>query len=188
MLNAERASGDSQQPYLRNANVHWYEIDTEDMATMTFEPDERLRYGVQAGDLLVCEGGAGVAEAAVWDGRISTCFYQKSLHRVRARSYVPVEWLMYWMRYAKAIGIFDADGNVATIPHLTGEQLAEHRIPIPEDGHRRVAELSSEIAAIRETQRKMASADALLAERRQALITAAVSGQLDVTTARGVAV
>jgi type I restriction enzyme, S subunit len=82
---------------------------------------------------------------------------------------------MYWLRYAKAIGIFDADNNKATIPHLTGEKLVESRIPIPEDGHRRVAELASEIAAIRETQRKMEAANALLAERKQALITAAVT-------------
>ena len=180
MLNAERSSGENQQPYLRNANVHWYEIDTEDVATMTFEPDEIRRYSVQSGDLLVCEGGAGVAEAAVWDGRIPTCFYQKSLHRVRARSHVPVEWLMYWLRYSKAIGVFDADGNIATIPHLTGEQLTEYKIPIPEDGQRRVSQLSGEIRAIRETQRKMEATSAILAERRQALITAAVTGGITV--------
>jgi type I restriction enzyme S subunit len=180
MLNAERSAGYNQKPYLRNANVHWYEINTEDMATMTFEADEGLRYGVRPGDLLVCEGGAGVAEAAVWDGRISTCFYQKSLHRVRARGPVPVEWLMYWLRYAKAIGVFDAEGNIATIPHLTGEQLTEYKIPIPEDGQRRVTELSENIAAIRKTQRTMMATDALLAERRQALITAAVTGGITV--------
>jgi type I restriction enzyme, S subunit len=185
MLNADRSSGGSQGPYLRNANIHWYEIGTEDLATMTFEPDERRRYSVHEGDLLVCEGGAGVAEAAVWDGRLSPCFYQKSLHRVRARHQVPVEWLMYWLRFAKAVGVFNADGNVATIPHLTGEQLAEYRIPIPPDGSARVAELNSEIAAIRRAQKEMSSANALLAERRQALITAAVTGQIDVTTARG---
>lgn len=187
MLNTERASGEAQQSYLRNANVHWYEIDTEDLASMVFEPDERSRYSVRAGDLLVCEGGAGVAEAAVWDGRTSTCFYQKSLHRVRAAKDVPVEWLMYWLRYAKFAGVFNADGNLSTIPHLTGEQLAEYRIPIPSDGHRRVSELGSQVAAIRYTQVQIASANALLAERRQALITAAVTGQVDVTTARGVA-
>lgn len=186
MLNAVRASGEDQQPYLRNANVHWYEIDTEDLALMTFEPDERKRYGVRVGDLLVCEGGAGVAEAAVWDGRTSTCFYQKSLHRVRAANNVPVEWLMYWLRYAKAAGVFNADGNLATIPHLTGEQLAEYRIPIPPDGHRRVAELSSQIESIRKAQAEIESGNALLTERRQALVTAAVTGQLNVTTARGV--
>jgi type I restriction enzyme S subunit len=188
MLNAERASGEGQQLYLRNANVHWYEIDTEDLATMAFEPEEKVRYGLRPGDLLVCEGGAGVAEAAVWDGRISTCFYQKSLHRVRAASHVPVEWLMYWLRYAKTVGVFNADGNLATIPHLTGEQLAEYRIPIPRDGDKRVAEMESEIAAIRKTQAEMKSANALLGERRQALITAAVTGQIDVTTAQGVAI
>lgn len=188
MLSAERAAGDNQRPYLRNANVHWYEIDTSDVATMDFRPDERLRYGIRPGDLLVCEGGAGVAEAAVWDGRIPACFYQKSLHRVRARRQVPVEWLMYWLRYANEIGVFSAEGNLATIPHLTGEQLAEHRIPIPEDGSRQVIEIASEIAAIREAQRKMKAVNGLLAERRQALITVAVTGQIDVTTAGGVAV
>lgn len=181
MLNPERASGNSQQPYLRHANIHWYEINTEDLATMTFEPHERRRYSIQSGDLLINEGGAGgTAEAAVWDGRISTCFYQKSLHRARARSHLPVEWLMYWLRFAKASGVFDTDNDKATIPHLTGEQLAESRIPIPEDGHRHVAELASEISTIRETQRKMASANALLAERRRALITAAVTGGITI--------
>ncbi len=87
---------------------------------------------------------------------------------------------MYWLRYAKAIGVFDANGNVSTIPHLTGEQLAEYRIPIPNDGHRRAAKLKSEIAAIRESQRKMVSANELLVERKQALITAAVTGGITV--------
>jgi type I restriction enzyme S subunit len=185
MLNAERATGDDQQPYLRNANVHWYEIETDDMASMTFDASERARYGVQVGDLLVCEGGAGVAEAAVWDGRIANCFYQKSLHRVRARREIPVEWLMHWLRFAKSAGVFEADGNIATIPHLTGEQLAEYRIPIPPDGSHRVEELGSGISDIRETIRAMHAGNDLLAERGQALITAAVTGQIDVTTARG---
>jgi type I restriction enzyme, S subunit len=179
MLNAERASGDNQQPYLRNANIQWYEINTDDVATMSFEPDEQDRYGLRPGDLLVCEGGY-VGQSAVWDGRIPKCYFQKSLHRVRSRSQIPVEWLMYWLRYAKAIGVFEANGNVATIAHLTGEQLAQYRIPIPEDGQRRVAEIGAEIAAIRETQRRVEAANGVLAERRQALITAAVTGGITV--------
>ena len=87
---------------------------------------------------------------------------------------------MYWLRYSKAIGVFDADGNIATIPHLTGEQLTEYKIPIPEEGQRHVAELAAEVTAIRETLRKMEAANAVLAERRQALITAAVTGGITV--------
>ncbi|MFE7558522.1 restriction endonuclease subunit S [Kitasatospora sp. NPDC057500] len=184
MLNAERAAGDRQRPYLRNANVHWYGIDTSDMATMSFDVSEVRRYSVEPGDLLVCEGGAGVAEAAVWNGEISECYYQKSLHRVRQSGSVPVEWLMYWLRLAKHVGVFAADGNIATIPHLTGEQLREYRIPIPPDGDRRVAKLNREVHELMSAINRLDHAEALLAERRQALITAAVTGQLDVTTAR----
>jgi type I restriction enzyme S subunit len=179
MLNPERASGNNQQPYLRNANIQWYEINTDDMATMSFERDEWVRYGLQPGDLLVCEGGY-VGQSAVWDGRMPECYFQKSLHRVRPRSHVPVEWLMYWLRYAKAIGVFEANGNVATIAHLTGEQLAQYRIPIPEDGQRRVAALNADIASVHDTKRKMEAANAVLVERRQALITAAVTGGISV--------
>ncbi|MGW0495615.1 restriction endonuclease subunit S [Streptomyces sp. NPDC003007] len=184
MLNAERATGDRQRPYLRNANIHWYEIDVSDMATMSFDASETRRYSVAPGDLLVCEGGAGVAEAAVWNGEISDCYYQKSLHRVRRAGPVPVEWLMYWLRLAKHVGVFQADGNIATIPHLTGEQLREYRIPIPPDGDLRVAALNREVSDLLSLVGRLDQAQALLAARRQVLITAAVTGQLDVTTAR----
>ncbi|MEV0777560.1 restriction endonuclease subunit S [Streptomyces sp. NPDC050428] len=185
MLNAERASGPDQRPYLRNANVHWYTIETDDLATMDFSADEVSRYSARQGDLLVCEGGAGVAEAAVWDGRLQECYFQKSLHRVRRAGPVPVEWLMYWLRLAKACGVFEAEGNIATIPHLTGEQLRQYRIPIPIDGDSLVKRTGEEIARLTSVRTKLRQAQTLLAERRQALITAAVTGQFDVSTASG---
>ncbi|WP_330247282.1 hypothetical protein OHA33_34000 [Streptomyces sp. NBC_00562] len=185
MLNADRASGMNQRPYLRNANVHWYEIDTSDMAAMSFEADEVNRYSVSPGDLLVCEGGAGVAEAAVWDGRIEECYFQKSLHRIRKSSALPVEWLMYWLRFAKSCGVFDAGGNLATIPHLTGEQLRQYRIPIPTEGQELVRNTGRSIDYMAKVRRTLGQAQSLFAERRQALITAAVTDQFDVSAASG---
>jgi type I restriction enzyme S subunit len=185
MLNPGRSAGGNQAPYLRNANVHWYEIDTDDMATMAFEPSELQRYSVRPGDLLVCEGGAGVAEAAVWDGRIERCYFQKSLHRVRQVRDVPVEWLMYWLRLCKHVGQFDAEGNLSTIPHLTGEQLRALRLPIPPDPNMQVSFLNDEVRDLGVIRAKLRRADGLLAERRRALITAAVTGQFEVTTGRG---
>ncbi|WP_103545090.1 restriction endonuclease subunit S [Streptomyces sp. SM1] len=185
MLNPDRATGQSQRPYLRNANVHWYEINTSDMATMHFEVDEAQRYSLRCGDLLVCEGGAGVAEAAVWDGRITECYFQKSLHRVRQAGSAPVEWLMYWLRFAKSCGVFSADGNIATIPHLTGEQLRQYRIPVPNDGQVIVANASRAIRDMSMMRNQLTQAQKLVAERRQALITAALTGQFDVSTASG---
>ncbi|MFD9162562.1 restriction endonuclease subunit S [Streptomyces sp. NPDC059558] len=186
MLNTERTSGDHLKPYLRNANIGWYSINTSHLAVMNFPPNERRRYRVRAGDLLVCEGGAGVAEAAVWDAPGVEVFYQKSLHRVRARQDVPVEWLMYWLRIAKHMGLFASEGNIATIPHLTGEQLRESRIPVPPDSRDRVRKISAAVEHIHRLIKILQSADQLLNENRKALITAAVTGQIDVTTARGV--
>jgi len=185
--NPDRAGGKHPRPYLRNANVHWFEISTDDLAVMSFEPHERERYGLRSGDLLVCEGGAGVAEAAVWRGEIEECYYQKSLHRVRANAYLPVEWLMFWLRVAKVSGVFESEGNLATIPHLTGEQLRESRIPVCPPGEGLLTNLVRDLdrgSVLRSLQKQSAE---LLRERRQALITAAVTGQFDVTTARSVA-
>jgi len=185
MLNADRAAGKNQKPYLRNANVHWYEIDTSDIATMSFSSEEVKRYSILPGDLMVCEGGAGVAEAAVWDGQIEECYFQKSLHRVRRSGSVPVEWLMYWLRFAKSCGVFEAEGNIATIPHLTGEQLRQYRIPIPVNGDELVQKTKKLIKAMTGVRAALTQAQTLLAERRQTLITAAVTGQFDVSTASG---
>ena len=62
------------------------------------------------------------------------------------------------------------------------------RIPLPEfiEQERIVAEIRSSNATIDSAVDTVDRQLALLAERRQALITAAVTGQIDVTTARGV--
>lgn len=184
MLNEERATAPGQRVYLRNANVHWFEISTENLASMSFEPQERERYRLRSGDLLVCEGGAGVAEAAVWRGQVQECYYQKSLHRVRAVTHLPVEWLMVWLRLAKVSGVFESQGNLATIPHLTGEQLRESRIPIPPDAGPLLVALSDSLAKTARAKARLVASVRLLAERKQALIAAAVTGQLDVTIVR----
>lgn len=183
MLNPERAAGAYPRPYLRNANVHWFDIDVSDVAMMSFEPGERVRYQVLPGDLLVCEGGAGVAEAAVWRGEIAECYFQKSLHRIRARAHLPAEWLMYWLRLAKASGVFESDGNLATIPHLTGEQLREYKIPIPPPGEVPLAALQASLDANARLRFLVRVSVDRLDELKRSLITAAVTGEFEVATA-----
>lgn len=78
-----------QVPYLRNVNVQWGRIDTSDLYTMELADNERERFRVRAGDLLVCEGGE-VGRAAIWNGREEYLAYQKALHRVRSRGAVQV--------------------------------------------------------------------------------------------------
>ena len=94
---------------------------------------------------------------------------------------------MYWLRLAKASGVFAADGNLATIPHLTCEQLREYRIPVPPIGEPVLRELPRRLLQVTRQVTLLHRSTDLLRERRDAVITAAVTGQLDVTTGRGAA-
>lgn len=188
MLAPERVKGLYERPYLRNTNVQWDRVDTEDLKTMNFPPAERERYSVRRGDLLVCEGG-DIGRAAIWDGSIGEIYYQKALHRVRPRGATGVRWLLYVLRAATRLGVFSAEGGLSTIAHLTAEQLRAHRIPIPtkEAEKRLVTALDERAAHSRDAEALIGKRLLLLQERKQALITAAVTGQFDVTTARAVA-
>ncbi|MEU5790383.1 hypothetical protein ABZ754_22000 [Micromonospora purpureochromogenes] len=187
MLNQQRLRGEYLRPYLRNTNVQWDRIDVEDLFQMDFPPHERSRYEVRPGDLLICEGGQP-GRSAIWGGSISEIYYQKALHRARSRGRSSVRWLFYCLRIATALDVFTVEGNTTTIGHLTGEQLRAHRFPFPDRPiqDRIVRELDDAAQITRQTTDLLNRQVRLLIERRQALITAAVTGQVDVTTMRGV--
>lgn len=186
MLNPARAQGEYMRPYLRVANVQWGKISTEDLLQMDFPPDERRRYELRAGDLLVCEGGSWPGRAAIWDGSVEEIYYQKALHRLRPTGSSLTGWLYYCLMAAERLNVFAVQGNTSTMTHLTREQLRPQRFPFPGIERQRSAVVELDIAAKAddELRQVLAKQLSLLGERRQALITAAVTGQLDVTTAR----
>jgi type I restriction enzyme S subunit len=126
MLDAEKNRG-VLRPYLRNTNVQWGKIDLGDIKQMRIEDDERARYGVEPGDLLVCEGGEP-GRCAVWREN-REMYVQKALHRVRPRNGVSPDYLRWFLRYAVDSGALESFLTGSTIKHLPGRQLA--RIPVP---------------------------------------------------------
>ncbi|MGA3525747.1 restriction endonuclease subunit S [Melissospora conviva] len=189
MLNQERARGKNLKPYLRNTNVQWDYITVDDLLMMDFPPKEQDRYRVLPGDLLVCEGGEP-GRAAIWNGEVAEIYYQKALHRVRPRGYSSSRWLFYCLRAATALNVFAVEGNTTTIAHLTGEQMRAHRLPFPaRDTQDRIAGLLDDLSAQHYmTKETLSRQQRLLNERRQVLITAAVTGQIDVSTMSGQAI
>lgn len=179
MLDERRMTRESPRKYLRNVNVQWDYIKTEDLAVMDFMPHERGRFGVLPGDLLVCEGGEP-GRAAIWHGDIEEIYYQKALHRCRPTGHSIPRWLFYCLRAATSLNVFTAEGNSTTIAHLTSEQLRSHRLPFPDqDTQYRLVSILDE--AGRHDQEVVGAIEQqilLLKERKQALLTAAVIGEL----------
>ena len=182
MLDEKRIGGECLAPYLRNIDVQWDSINVEDLPVMDFEGKDLIRYSVSVGDLLVCEGG-DVGRAAIWNGALSTCFYQKALHRLRplrADADVP-RFMFYLLSASSTSGRFNAYSGKSTIAHLTAEGLRRYRFGFPPAIEQKaIVEFldreTSKIDALVAEQEKLI---ALLKEKRQALISHTVTKGLD---------
>lgn len=189
MLDESEISGENLAPYLRNQDVHWWDINTQDLPKMDFSEKEKDLYRLKPGDVLVCEGGAGRGESAVWNKDMTDIYYQKALHRVRAKSDEQVpEFFCYFMEFAVKTGIFSAESNQSTIDHITVEKLSNQIMPIPpkEEQQDIVARLNR---VSDETDDLISTIDDLtsrLLERREAVITKGITGQIDVTVPQNI--
>ncbi|MDR3231982.1 MAG: restriction endonuclease subunit S, partial [Synergistaceae bacterium] len=123
MLDAKQQTGDYQYKYLANFNVQWFRFDFSKLNTMDFDEADRAEFALEAGDLLVCEGGE-VGRTAIWKEERENCFFQKALHRIRCNSEICVPEYIAWSMYFKAYTTnFDGIASSATIAHLPGVKL-----------------------------------------------------------------
>jgi type I restriction enzyme, S subunit len=131
MLSPVSKTGTRSRPYLRNLNVQWGNFDLSDVAEMDFKENEEEKYALRPGDLMVCEGGEP-GRAAVWNGEIDPCYYQKALHRLRPiNDSVNATYVMYrlWLGVVQKEYI---DSNAhTTIAHLPKIRLEKLSIPVP---------------------------------------------------------
>ncbi len=131
MLDAKQQTGKHLRPYLRNVNVKWGQIDLTDLQEMDFDEADRQEFRLQAGDVLICEGGE-VGRAAVWKNELPECYFQKALHRVRPNPDKTTPEFIVWLMWMLAIsgGLVQSVSEV-TFAHLTGVRLKELKVPSP---------------------------------------------------------
>lgn len=183
MLDQRRVTGQQLAPYLRNTDVQWDSINVLDLPEMDFDGEDRVRYQLQKGDLIVCEGGE-VGRAAIWNGELEECYYQKALHRIRPRdtSKDDPRFLFYALMDAASRGRFTAGAEKATIAHLPADTLRRYLFTFPniQEQQAIVAHLENELGLLASLLAEAGTSIALLQEHRSALITAVVTGNVDV--------
>jgi len=184
MLNEARSSGEHMRPYLRVFDVQWGVINTSSLPMMDFPLETQERYRLRPGDLMVNEGGSYVGRSAIWRGELDECYYQKALHRLRPLNCDrdTAEFFFFVMEIATRRSVFVAGANQTTIDHLTAEQLRARRFAFPPmEEQRKISEyLQTQLPRIDELVSSSDSAISILSERRAALISAAVTGKIDV--------
>ena len=156
MLSPAAKSGVGSAPYLRNENVQWGSFRLESLYEMDFDEDERSKFSLHDGDIVMCEGGE-VGRCAIWRGQVSGCYFQKALHRLRPLSPLSVlpEFMYAFVEHHfRGTASPFVDSGQTTFAHLTREKLA--RIPVavpPLPEQRKIAAILSSVdEAIQATQ------------------------------------
>ncbi|WP_057391205.1 restriction endonuclease subunit S [Pseudomonas aeruginosa] len=174
-------------PYLRVANVQDGYLDLDEVATIEVSTSDLPRYLLQPGDVLMNEGGDfdKLGRGHVWHGEIEPCIHQNHVFAVRPHG-VSSEWLNTFTSSAAAQFYFMGRSKQSTnLASISSSNLMELAVPLPSeeeqrlilDGlHRQAAQVNALVAR---TERSIE----LLKERRSALITAAVTGQIDLREA-----
>jgi type I restriction enzyme S subunit len=95
-----------------------------------------------------------------------------------------IYWSLRSSRFRQAV---EGELTGVSVPHLSGDQIGGFSFPVPPLPVQKAIcdQLAVHSARIHDLQSTMDRQTQLLAERRQALITAAVTGQFDVSTASG---
>ncbi len=117
--------------YLGNSNVRWFSFDFDALEQMDFDKNEQVKFSLQYGDLLICEGGE-IGRCAIWKCQKENLYFQKALHRLRVYKETVYQEYLAYVFYLYSIGNgFKNVSNKATIAHLTGEKLKETLVPVP---------------------------------------------------------
>jgi type I restriction enzyme S subunit len=171
-------------PYLRVANVQDGYLDLNEVATISIEASELERYSLRPGDVLMNEGGDfdKLGRGHIWRGEIDPCIHQNHVFAVRTHGIEP-EWLnlvtsaecgrFFFMSRSKQ------STNLASISSTNLQELPICCPPAVE--RRRIIEYVGRATA--ELNKLAAEAEmgiTFLRERRSALISAAVTGKIDV--------
>lgn len=180
MLDSKKSHGEPT-PYLRNLNVRWGVVDTAEVSRVRLSEQERDKFSLRAGDVLVCEGGEP-GRCAVWAGTTQLMTFQKALHRVRIRDVDELlpAFVAAMLEETIRAGRADRMFTGTTIRHLPQEKLREIYIPFPSlaSQARALSALDNLTANHARAEVAIGAQIARVAALRRSLLQAAFSGRL----------
>ncbi|BCT68876.1 restriction endonuclease subunit S [Nitrosospira sp. NRS527] len=179
MLDKTKHTSGEKLAYLRNVNVRWGSIEIDDVYEMFFNIDELERYGLIAGDVLVCEGGEP-GRAAICRKEHERFKYQKALHRVRMFNLYEPELLVAFLEFVAQTGRLAKTFTGSTINHFTKESFVALCIPLPAMAEQRmiVEHIAAEIRNISDQESAIGLSLKQSTAQRQNILRAAFAGQL----------
>jgi type I restriction enzyme S subunit len=171
-------------PYLRVANVQDGYLDLGEVHLLSVPITSIARYLLKDGDVLMNEGGDfdKLGRGCIWSGEIESCVHQNHVFAVRPHS-VSGEWLNAYTTSKAANSYFISRSKQSTnLASISSSNLMVLSVPLPpaEEVREILVRLNELVEEIDDLKQSATQATDLLQERRSALISAAVTGQIDV--------
>jgi type I restriction enzyme S subunit len=187
----QESGDDVTRPYLRVANVQAGSLSLDSVMEITVSRLTAERSTLRVGDVLMTEGGDldKLGRGTVWRGEIADCLHQNHVFALRPDpSRLDGNYLALMTQTIHGRCYFESTGVKTTnLASTNSGKILGFQIPLPSVDAQKmlVREVDKELAYCARARGLLERQLDLLAERRQALITAAVTGQIDVSTASG---
>lgn len=179
------------RPYLRVANVQVGHLKLDDVTEITVPRAVAARTTLRVGDVLMTEGGDidKLGRGTVWRGELPGCLHQNHIFALRPIAEKLLgEYLALMTQTVHGRCYFESTGIKTTnLASTNSSKILAFKIPLPEvvEQRRLVQTVQRRLSDIQRMKSLLERQISLLQERRRALITAAVTGEFDVSTASG---
>ena len=177
------------RPYLRVANVQAGRLDLTEVTQITVPLALAARSTLRKNDVLMTEGGDidKLGRGTVWDSQLEDCLHQNHIFAVRPDPRHLDSWYLALITQSThARAYFESTGVQATnLASTSSSKILDLPVPVlPLHVQREIVADWRQRSALTVGLRSALGVQiGLLQERRQALTTAAVTGQLDIPKA-----
>lgn len=168
--------------YIRAANITEQGLDITDILKMEFTPEERERYVLRGGDIVLSEASGSVSQVgkpAVWRDELPLCCFQNTV--IRLRPFVlDSKFVLTIFRHFYTNSIFAKVAGGVGINHLGAEKFSSIAFPIPPlTEQTRIVEGVERRLSVVEELESVVSANLQRATRlRQSILHKSFSGEL----------
>lgn len=174
-------------PMLRVANVQDGYVKLDDVHEINVLPHEVERYALKDGDVLMNEGGDNdkLGRGTVWKEQIKPCIHQNHVFVIRVTDIEP-EWLGWLTQSAYAkFYFFRVSKQSTNLASISSTNVKEVHLLIPPADERKIIMeyLEKQTSKLKLLVQDVEQSITLLKEHRTSLISAAVTGKIDVREA-----
>lgn len=172
-------SGRWAMPYLRVANVFDGYIDSSDILTMDFTPEERRTFSLRPGDILLNEGQSLelVGRAAVYDRPEGEMCFQNTLIRFRPlEGHVSSFYRWLFKRYLDSGRFMTIAKQTTSVAHLGADRFARMLCPRVSSGEQE--RIAAFVAVVQSAIDEDTAALGCLRQQKQGLMQDLLTGRV----------